>query len=40
MRRHDLVYNPIRAPTAVRRVVQMRSEGFNDLFEMLDLAHE
>src|SRR5438034_9312907 len=39
MRGHDLVDHAIGAPAAIRRIMQMRSKGFNDLFEIFDLAH-
>jgi hypothetical protein len=37
--RHNFVYHTVRTPTAVRRVVQMWTVGFDYLFEMLDFAH-
>src|ERR1700686_1843648 len=39
MRRHDAIYDPISPPAAIRRIMQMRPEGFDDLFEIFDLAH-
>ncbi len=40
VRRHDLVDHSVRAPAAIRRIMKMRTEGFDDLFEMFDFAHE
>jgi len=40
MRRHDLVYDAIGSPAIVRRIVQMWAKGFNNLFEIGDLAHK
>lgn len=37
---HNFVYYAIRSPAAVRRIMQMRSVGFDDLFEILYLAHK
>ena len=34
MCRHDFVYHAVRTPTAVRRVMQMWTEGLDDLFEI------
>jgi hypothetical protein len=40
MRWNHAIDNSIRAPTAVGRIVQMRAEGFDDLFEIRNLAHK
>src|SRR6266536_1116399 len=38
--RHHFVYYAIRAPAAVWRIMQVRSEGFDDPFEIFDFAHK
>jgi hypothetical protein len=36
---HDLVYNPISLPPAVRRIMQMRAKFVEYLFEIFYFAH-
>ena len=37
--RNHLVYDSIRTPAVVRRVMKVRPEGVNNLFEVFDFTH-
>ena len=40
VRWYNSIYHAIRAPASVRRIMQMRTKGFDDLSEILYLAHK